>query len=114
MSTPHVTVAAALLRQIHPHWPVEEIKAALMNTAKTTRDGNGVPYPESWTGAGRVQVDQAARAGVTAKAIDSDGLIALSFGALVLTNVYREIRYVRLTTQRATAVNYSLASRNAV
>ena len=114
MSTPHVTGAAALLRQIHPHWPVEEIKAALMNTAKTTRDGNGVPYPESWTGAGRVQVDQAARAGVTAKAIDSDGLVALSFGSLVLTNVYREIRYVLLTNQSAIAVTYSLAVSNTV
>lgn len=58
MSAPHVAGVAALMRQLHPDWTVEEIKALLMNTA-TDASPNGVPYPVSLMGAGRVQVDVA-------------------------------------------------------
>jgi subtilisin family serine protease len=50
----HVSGAAALLRQLHPTWQPEWIKAALMNTAK---DLGRSPFEQ---GAGRVQVNQAA------------------------------------------------------
>ncbi|MBI2872823.1 MAG: S8 family serine peptidase [Chloroflexi bacterium] len=59
MAAPHVTGAAALLRQLHPDWSVEEIKALLMNTATNNSPG-GEPYPVSLMGAGRVRVDVAA------------------------------------------------------
>ncbi len=58
MSSPHVAGSAALLRELHPDWSVEEIKAVLMNTA-TDASPNGLPYPVSRMGAGRVQVDVA-------------------------------------------------------
>lgn len=58
MSSPHVAGAAALLREAHPWWSPEKIKAALMNTA-TDALVNGSPYPLSHMGAGRIQVDQA-------------------------------------------------------
>jgi subtilisin family serine protease len=53
-ATAHATGAAALLRQLHPAWPPDWIKAALMNTAL---DLGLSPYEQ---GAGRLQVDQAA------------------------------------------------------
>ncbi|MBU0493614.1 MAG: S8 family serine peptidase, partial [Chloroflexi bacterium] len=53
-STPHVAGAAALLRQLHPAWSPDQVKAALMNTAK---DLGRSPYDQ---GAGRLQADQAA------------------------------------------------------
>jgi subtilisin family serine protease len=59
MSSPHIAGAAALLRQLHPDWSVEEIKAVLMNTA-TDASPDGLPYPVSRMGAGRVRVDVAA------------------------------------------------------
>jgi alpha-tubulin suppressor-like RCC1 family protein/subtilisin family serine protease len=114
MATPHVAGSAALLRQLHPDWSVEDIKAALMNTAARTRDSLGVAYPESWTGAGRVQVDQAARAAVTVKAAGSGGLVSLSFGALTLTNVYSEVRQIELTNHGALPIEYSIVVSNTV
>lgn len=50
----HVSGAAALLRQLHPAWSPQWIKAALMNTAK---DVGRSPFEQ---GAGRLQVDKAA------------------------------------------------------
>jgi subtilisin family serine protease len=50
----HVSGAAALLRQLHPAWQPEWVKAALMNTAK---DLGRSPLEQ---GAGRVQANKAA------------------------------------------------------
>ncbi len=64
MATPHVAGAAALLRQVHPDWTPAEIRAALMTTATTATSADGAPAPALAAGAGRVQVDRAARAGL--------------------------------------------------
>jgi minor extracellular serine protease Vpr len=60
MASPHIAGAAALLRQLHPRWSVQEIKSALMNTATAASTG-GVEYPVALEGAGRVRVDAAAK-----------------------------------------------------
>ena len=54
MATPHVAGAAALMCELHPDWPPEEIKAALVQSAHTL--GNGV-YTE---GGGRLSLGDAA------------------------------------------------------
>jgi len=89
MACPHGAGVAALLRQVHPDWSVEDIKAAMMNTAVGTQDDQGNPYPESRTGAGRVQVDRAAQVQVTASAAQSDGNVALALGSLVLDGPFQ-------------------------
>ncbi|WP_232836933.1 S8 family serine peptidase [Lentzea terrae] len=63
MATPHVAGAAAILAAQHPAWKAEDIKAALMNTAK--------PNPSLSIyeqGAGRLDVGRAASAPVTTSA----------------------------------------------
>ncbi|MBN8888562.1 MAG: S8 family serine peptidase [Rudaea sp.] len=67
MASPHIAGAAALLVQARPDWTASEIKSALMMTAVT----NGVTKADGKTpagvydvGAGRVQVDKAAAAGL--------------------------------------------------
>nr|WP_100374183.1 S8 family serine peptidase [Bacillus sp. FJAT-45037] len=59
MSAPHVAGAAALLKQAHPDWTPEQIKAALMNSAKKLINAEGDPYLPHEQGAGRLQVDKA-------------------------------------------------------
>ncbi|HUQ57100.1 S8 family serine peptidase [Lentzea sp.] len=68
MASPHVAGIAALLREVHPEWTVEEVKAALMNTASgIVRSSDGVREAPMRVGAGRV-----------------DGLAALSSDVLAL------------------------------
>jgi subtilisin family serine protease len=79
MAAPHVTGAAALLKQIHPSWSPADIKSALMSTAATEvwlDQDHTQPASVLDRGAGRIQLDRAA----------SPGLLfdrpALSFGNL--------------------------------
>ncbi|WP_421382077.1 S8 family serine peptidase [Bacillus salacetis] len=59
MAAPHVSGAAAILKQAHPDWSAQEIKSALMLTAKEIVNEEGVPYKVYEQGSGRIQVDKA-------------------------------------------------------
>lgn len=43
MATPHTAGAAALVRQAHPTWSVDEVRAVLANTATNPRRADGSP-----------------------------------------------------------------------
>lgn len=62
MAAPHVAGLAALVKQAHPEWTPEEIKAAIMNSAKSIHDKEGVPYSPHEQGTGRIQVEKAVQA----------------------------------------------------
>lgn len=66
MSSPHNAGAAGLLRQLNPSWTPAEIKSALMMTAAQTvlREDGTTKADAFAAGAGRIQVDKAARAGL--------------------------------------------------
>lgn len=114
MAAPHVAGAAALLRQAHPEWPAEDLKAALMNTAVATHDGDGYPYPESRTGAGRLRVGPAAATAVIAKASGAAGEVSLSFGAFELLTPLRTLRSLELVNHGETELTFTVSSTNTV
>lgn len=60
MASPHVAGAAALLLEAHPGWGVDEVKAALMNTAEVlTNPYTGQVYSHNTQGAGSIRVNRA-------------------------------------------------------
>ena len=97
MAAPHVAGAVALLLERHPDWPPSTIKAALMNTAVQTRDENGAPYPETRTGAGRVNPRLAIDTPVIASDADSPERVSLSFGLLEVAAPHLAKRSIELT-----------------
>ncbi|REB74294.1 peptidase S8 [Cutibacterium acnes] len=64
MAAPFVAGACALLLEAHSDWGPEEVKAALMNTAKQVKNRQNVTYKVYEQGAGRIQVDKAIEANV--------------------------------------------------
>jgi uncharacterized repeat protein (TIGR01451 family) len=83
MATPHVAGSAALMRQLHPDWSVEEIKALLMNGATHSvflgPDGSGPRMGIGRAGVGRIDDANSAQATVTAFDNDVAGAVSLSF-----------------------------------
>ncbi|WP_071460985.1 S8 family serine peptidase [Bacillus massilinigeriensis] len=62
MAAPHVAGAAALLKQNHPDWTPDQIKSALMNTARPIHNEHGVKYKAYEQGAGRISIADAVHA----------------------------------------------------
>jgi minor extracellular serine protease Vpr len=97
MAAPHVTGAVALIKQAHPDWKPQEIKAALMNTAIPLFDEMGRRYKVFEQGAGRIQIE---------KAIHTKTFVipsSLSFGILKKDSRYKTrevtIKNVSISTQ---------------
>lgn len=114
MSAPHVAGAAALLRQARPGWSAPEIKAALMNTASRTANGDGVAYPESRVGAGRVAVADALATTVIARDEDFPEQVSVSLGALELSGPLSRERRIRLTNKGQRPVTLTISASNTV
>jgi minor extracellular serine protease Vpr len=102
MAAPHVAGAAALIKQAHPDWGPEEIKASLMNTAKSIADPNGNPYKTYEQGAGRIQPE---------KAINTQTLImpgSLQFGKFQLSDkMHVHNAFVKIKNVSAIKRSYS-------
>ena len=68
MATPHITGSAALIRAVHPDWTPSEVKSALVTTATNTNgtaEDGVTPWNPDQVGHGRVDLTQAALAGLT-------------------------------------------------
>lgn len=86
MATPHVAGIAALVRQAHPTWTAEQVKAAVMNTA--THDlfldpgQTGPVYAPERVGSGRVDALAAVTDDVIAYNTDNPQLVSVTFGVV--------------------------------
>jgi uncharacterized repeat protein (TIGR01451 family) len=111
MATPHVAGSAALLRQLHADWSVEEIKAALMNGAihdVTFGDGgSGGRLGLGRIGAGRIDDAASASSSVTAFDDEGDGSVSLSFDREVVGTL-TQVKTVRLVNHGTVDQTFTL------
>ena len=113
MASPHVAGTAALVRQAHPDWTVEEVKAAIMSTAvdldPSDTDGYKI-VPR--TGAGRVDAYNSVF--TDSIAIGDPDLVSLSYGVIEVganttSYVVPEAKQICLENKSMDAKNYDVA-----
>ncbi|TCC18830.1 S8 family serine peptidase [Kribbella speibonae] len=80
MATPHVAGAAALLAQQHPDWKADQLKNALVSTAKT--QAQQTVYQQ---GVGRVDLTRAVAQKVTASGVADFGVQTAEAGTRTIT-----------------------------
>jgi uncharacterized repeat protein (TIGR01451 family) len=111
MATPHIAGTLALLRELHPDWSVEELKALAMEGALHSPsigpNGSGGKLAPARIGAGREDVGASAQNEVTAFNADDGGLVSLSFEREVVGSLTQG-KTVRLVNHGATDQTYSL------
>ncbi len=117
MASPHVAGTMALLRQLHPDWSVEELKALAMNYA--THDVTLLPsatpprFGPSRVGAGRVDPAAAAVGSVIAMNADDAGLVSVTFDPQVI-GATTQTKMVRLVNMGLTPQTFDMAFDNVV
>ncbi|MEU3271619.1 S8 family serine peptidase [Saccharomonospora sp. NPDC006951] len=104
MAAPHTSGVAALIRQAHPDWTVEEVKAAVVNTAGHDvgdgSDGGGTYAPQR-VGAGRLDAKAALGNSVLAYVKDDPGSVSVTFGTIEAaerTSVTKTVKVVNKGT----------------
>jgi subtilisin family serine protease len=115
MATPHIAGAMALLKQLHPTWSVEELKALAMNTATQdlrqaqTLDPNAPLVGPGRQGAGRVDLVNAEASEVVAYNTNTPGAVSVSFGAVEVLGTATATRQVRVVNKGTGSVTYNVA-----
>jgi minor extracellular serine protease Vpr len=104
MAAPHVSGVAVLLRQLHPSWPPERIKAVMMNHATQDMKDNllGSPVSATLMGAGRVQADKSANA----SSVATPG--SLSYGLDIESQPTSEVQQISVRNVDNTPHSYTV------
>ena len=112
MAAPHVAGAMALLKQLHPTWSPQALKALLMNTgANLFANLNQQPPLQSPVRVGGGLVDLAAAAAATAIAYDANApdLVSLFFGAFEVAGSATLTRTVTVENRGTGEQTFALA-----
>ncbi|MDX1999000.1 MAG: IPTL-CTERM sorting domain-containing protein [Thermoanaerobaculia bacterium] len=112
MATPHVAGFMALLRQLHPDWPVEHLKAVAMGGSihdpTLGANGSGAKFGLARIGAGRIDMPDSATDNVFAFNADDPGLVSVSFDTEI-TGVASQQKRVRVVNESSTPKTYTVA-----
>ena len=112
MASPHGAGALAVVRELHPDWTVEELKALLMNTAAPVSTGlspSAPPAPLSMVGAGRIDLRAAVGAQAVAFATEPEGAVSLSFGLVDVLRSESWRRTVTVANKGSEAMRFSVS-----
>jgi uncharacterized repeat protein (TIGR01451 family) len=112
MATPHVAGFMGLLRQLHPEWPVEHLKAVAMGGSihdpTLGANGSGAKFGLARIGAGRIDIPDSATDDVFAFNADDPGLVSVSFDTEI-TGVASQQKRVRVVNEGTTPKTYTVA-----
>jgi subtilisin family serine protease len=110
MASPHVAGVAALTRQAHPSWTVEDIKAAIVNTGDPAQVTD---YRTSRGGTGLVQPAKSTATQVVAAANGDPFAVSVNLGFEELKNSYSKTRTIKLRNNGSSAATFNVAQANA-
>ncbi|MCO5212134.1 MAG: S8 family serine peptidase [Caldilinea sp.] len=103
MAAPHVAGVMALLRELHPDWTVEELKALAMNTAyplvRAGQELTSTLYAPGRVGAGRIDPLMAVKSDSVAYNAQVPGRVSLPFGALDVLDSFTAAQNVRIANK---------------
>jgi subtilisin family serine protease len=105
MAAPHTAGMAALVKQAHPDWKSEDLKAAIVSTANPSRVTG---YGERGAGTGLIQAPAATRTQVVA--LGEPGTSALSFGFKELDTNFSQTEQVKLTNHGDAPATFTVSS----
>lgn len=118
MACPHITGAMALLRQLHPQWTVEELKALVMGTSTHnlfTKPSSGPPaYGPGRIGSGRSDLQLTPDATLLAFGTDPPGAVSVSFGRPEVIGSWSATRSVTLVNKGAGTITATLGLQTVV
>jgi subtilisin family serine protease len=109
MASPMVAGVAALTRQAHPTWTVEDIKAAIVNTGAPSLVAG---YKTSRGGTGLVQPVASTKSQVTASADDKKFTAGINFGFEELKDDFSKKKKIKLHNNGSTAATFTIAPAN--
>jgi subtilisin family serine protease len=112
LAAPQIAGIAALVRQARPGWKVEDIKSAIVNTARPSGIAppgpGGVPYRTSLAGAGLVQAAAATTTRVVARASGGRFETALNFGFEELRKDLVKTKSISLRNHGSSAATFAV------
>ena len=109
MAAPHTSGISALVRQAHPDWSVEEVKAAIMNSAGHDITADGKTYAPQRVGAGRLDAKAALDNSVLAYVQDDHGSVSVSFGAVEAGGPVTLAKTINVENKSDKPVQYTVA-----
>ncbi|MFI9815759.1 S8 family peptidase [Saccharothrix variisporea] len=108
MAAPHTTGIAALVRQAHPDWTPEEVKADVMNSASADVKADGKVYAPNRVGAGRIDGKAAVENQVLAYVQDDPGAVSASFGTVEVTGPVSLTKTIKVVNKSTKWVDYTV------
>ena len=106
MASPHVAGVAALTRQAHPSWKVEDIKAAIVNTGKPS---GVLGYRTSTGGTGLVQPAGSTATQVVARANGEHFAVSVNFGLEELKSDFSKTKGIKLRNNGSSPATFSVS-----
>lgn len=106
MAAPATAGVAALVRAAHPTWNPQQVKAAIMNTARhdlyLSPGRTGPIYDNLRMGSGRIDAEAAVSTDAVAYVVDDPGAVSVSFGVMNVASATSTSKTVRIKDLRTT------------